>query len=165
MRNSIGVDIVVIAALCWMPSAFAQMLTEEARACAAQSDDAHRLACYDREIGRLIAKEPHAAAVAPAKAPAPEASFGARGSEVARKQEQASPPQPGNLTAKIAKVDQRPRGERVMTLDNGQVWVERSAASFFPVKVGDQITIQAGTLGSYRLQLPSGRSTLVTRLE
>jgi len=153
----------------------AQMLSEAARACLKVSDDAQRLACFDREIGRLATPSAPAAAsaaaeaaaatkAAPPPAVASEAEFGVRGSAVARKQEDEKS-QLDSLSARVTNVSTRPRGERVVTLDNDQVWVELKAESYFPVKAGDQVTIQAGTLNSYRMQLPSGRSTHVRRLQ
>jgi hypothetical protein len=156
----------------------AQVLSEAARDCLKVGDDAQRLACFDREIGRLV-KQPSAAAgpapAAPAVAAAApvaqaaataapvasEAEFGVRGSQVAKKQD-IERPQLESLTAKVTEITTRARGERVVTLDNGQVWVELRPEGYFPVKVGDAITIQSGSLNSYRMQL-NGRSTQVRR--
>ena len=148
----------------------AQVLSEAARGCLKVGDDAQRLACFDREIGRL-AKQPSAAAgpapaapaVAAAAPVAPEAEFGVRGSQVAKKQD-TERPQLDSLTAKVTNVSTRAHGERVVTLDNGQVWVELRAEAYFPVKAGDAITIQSGSLNSNRMQL-NGRSTQVRRLQ
>jgi ABC-type Fe3+-hydroxamate transport system substrate-binding protein len=167
----------LIAGLMSAAAAQAQALSDAARACLKVADDTQRLACFDREIGRLVAHGGTAASAAPAavaSAPAsarpanvptadPSADFGVKGSAVARKQDEGKP-QIDNLDATVTNVSTRPHGERVVTLDNGQVWVELSAAAYFPVKAGDKISIQAGSLNSYRLQL-KGRSTLVRRVQ
>jgi hypothetical protein len=70
---------------------------------------------------------------------------------------------PKRLTAKVAGIEKRARGELVFTLDNGQVWAQREVGAYFPVDVGDEVTILAGTLGSHRL-LVGSRATAVTRV-
>jgi hypothetical protein len=93
-------------------------------------------------------------------------AFGVHGSELARnrdaddaKQESA----PKRITAKIAGIEKRARGELVVTLDNGQVWAQKEVGAYFPIKVGDPVTILAGTLGSFRLVV-ANRATAVTRV-
>jgi len=94
--------------------------------------------------------------------------FGLSGSELARRrgaQENASEGQeePDRLDAAVAALSSRPRGERIVTLDNGQVWVQKTP-QYISIKVGDQVTIRKGALRSYRL-VAGGRSTAVTRIE
>ncbi|MGC1386532.1 MAG: hypothetical protein WA807_00840, partial [Steroidobacteraceae bacterium] len=64
----------------------------------------------------------------------------------------------------VAKLATRPRGELVVTLDNGQVWQQLTAVDYFPLKAGDTVEISSGALGSYVLSAPSKRSTKVTRI-
>ena len=94
-------------------------------------------------------------------------SFGLAGSELARKQvgEQGAPevPEADRMTATVTQISKRPRGEMVFTLDNGQVWAQKSPR-YFPLATGDQVTILRGALRSYRL-IAGGRSTQVTRVE
>jgi hypothetical protein len=71
---------------------------------------------------------------------------------------------PQAMTAVVTKIAQRPRGELVMTLDNGQVWVQNEAAAYFPLKAGDKVEISVGMLDSYVLWAPFKRSTKVTRI-
>lgn len=54
--------------------------------------------------------------------------------------------------------------ERIFTLDNGQVWVEDSPRPSTRFKVGDRVTIRAGSLDSYRMISSSNRSTAVDRV-
>ena len=73
-------------------------------------------------------------------------------------------PAPKRMSATVTAIDKRPRGELVVTLDNGQVWAQKSADRYFPLKVGDPVAILSGSLGSFRLSAGS-RATAVTRVE
>jgi hypothetical protein len=133
----------------------------------AQKDDALRLSCYDREVARLSRE----AGTVPAPPPAPatidpEAGFGYRGGAVPEEQERrkaevAALPQLESTVVGIAK---RPYGEMVVTLENQQVWVQKSPDST-RLKVGDHVTIKRGALGAFFLVGPTGRSTSVARLQ
>jgi hypothetical protein len=72
-------------------------------------------------------------------------------------------PAPKKVTAIVTAIERRPRGELVLTLDNGQVWAQKDAGAHFPVKVGDPVAVLAGTLGSFRLVV-ANRATAVTRV-
>jgi hypothetical protein len=143
----------------------ADALTNVLEQCRELSVDSERLACYDRETAGLAKAAPVRTEEPPA-AVAPE-TFGTKGSAVARAQEQERPKEPEmeSITAVVTSITTRARGERVFVLDNGQTWAEKEAARYLPVKVGDQIQIDTGALGSYRLRHASGRSTKVTRIE
>jgi hypothetical protein len=52
----------------------------------------------------------------------------------------------------------------VFTLDDGQVWRQNSSEGELLAKQGDAVTISRGLLGSFWLQLPSGRGCKVSRL-
>jgi len=103
-----------------------------------------------------------AAAVAqPSQAgtPSPEDRFGLR---VDREEQRA-----GDLTelsATATAISAKLRGELVITLDNGQVWGEIAPGSKIKVKPGDPVKIEAGTLGSFILIAPNGRSSKVSRI-
>ncbi len=100
--------------------------------------------------------------------PATQEEFGLSGSELARQRgivekEAGETASPERLTASVTALSARARGERVVTLDNGQVWVQKTP-QYIPIEVGDEVTILRGALRSYRL-LVGGRSTAVTRIE
>jgi hypothetical protein len=70
--------------------------------------------------------------------------------QIQRQQAGAStPPHLDKLTARITTVSQQPRGEFVVTLDNGQVWEEAETTSHLPLHTGDDITIKRGMLGAF----------------
>jgi hypothetical protein len=119
-------------------TAGAHGIPEGLRACARESDDAARLACFDHELARATVKT--------AEAPAAD----------------EPPEQP--LTAVVSRVTERSDGTWVVTLDNGQVWAQVKRA-YVPVKAGDTVRIERGALGSVYLFTPSRRSTQVKRLK
>jgi hypothetical protein len=135
-------------------------LSKRIAACTREQDDARRLACFDRAAAPTAAPE-----VAADKVDATQ-TFGVHGSELARNRDDGNAKEesaPKRITANIAGIDKRPRGELVITLDNGQVWAQKEVGAFFPIKVGDPATILAGSLGSYRLVV-ANRATAVTRV-
>jgi hypothetical protein len=148
-------------------------------ACRAEPDDARRLACYDRAVGRSGAAVPAAApvaatasaaaaATAPAAAAAkPEDNFGReREMAYAEDQKRAEATRAvGELQASIVGLETRIDGLMTFTLDNGQVWRQNRPDSKFSIKQGDPIRIQPGSLGSFILSGPTKKSTRVTRVK
>ncbi len=59
----------------------------------------------------------------------------------------------------------RPYGQYAVTLDNGEVWSEQFASHYFPVEVGDTVTIKKRWPSGYRLVTESGKGYNVTRLD
>jgi hypothetical protein len=141
----------LLAAAAFQPALADDDLSARIAACTREQDDARRLACFDR---------------AAAPAAAVDNTFGVHGSELARNREADDPKRdtaPQRLTAKIAAIEKRARGELVFTLDNGQVWAQQEVGAYLPIDIGDPVTILAGTLGSHRL-LVGSRATAVTRV-
>lgn len=136
-------------------------------ACATEKDDAQRLACFDAAVVRVKsqpAQPAEAAAVAAAPVLTKEEKFGLRGDLKQEKAKQAPElAELESLTGKVTKLATKPYGELIVTLDNGQVWYEIKANSGIRVKVGDEVTVKSGALGSYTL-VANGRSTKVTRV-
>src|SRR4051794_3235461 len=157
----------------------ADALPPSLRACMQETDMTRRLQCFDRESAVLagesapVARPAEPAAPRPG-APAPTApaataaatagaaaattqsatdKFGYKGN-IARedldKQKQAEEAS-GALTAKVTAVSALPNGGLVVTLDNGQVWQQKTADRGMHVKVGDQITIKHALMGSFLL--------------
>ena len=172
-------------------------------ACAAMTDEAARLSCYDGAADALkppivvaeppaaepvAASEPEPAPVPPAKpapavtsapAPAPAstpvpaaateasadplAQFGMN-AELASQQE-TEKVELDEITAVAVEVTKRTRGEHRVTLDNGQVWTEKDAESYFRVKVGDTVIIKKISMGGYRMVGRGNRSSAVKRIK
>ncbi len=171
-------------------------------ACAAEADDARRLACFDRVVAQMrdsadasaAARAPAAAGrpapagappvPAPGAAPAANSAAPAAAAVAPAAPSVASPSTPSRspeedfglrqerelstkltgLDANAATISTRPHGELVVALDNGQVWAEIAPGSKIKLKPGDPVRIQAGTLGSFILIAPNGRSSKVKRV-
>ncbi|HLT89672.1 MAG TPA: hypothetical protein VKZ85_01915 [Woeseiaceae bacterium] len=160
-----------IALLVLLAGAASPALAEEVpdafRRCAGLEDDAERLACYDRAVGREIAgrtaQAPEATDGVPesARAPAaaePAAAVAGFGLPTERKEGIRE------ISATVERITVRANGERIFTLDNGQVWVEDSPTRSVRVKEGDTVRIRAGLFNSFRLSVgESRRSTAVDR--
>src|SRR5262245_28248988 len=173
---------VTIASLALLAAAHALGATPDAaRACAAIESDAERLACYDKVFRAPVTPDPQASAARPAattpaatSAPAAETAAPPAKTPVAGKaaddfgyseaqrteQARASAPDPQEalkeLHARIVELKQQPRGEYVMTLDNGQVWSQKSTDWKVVLAVGDEIVIRRGVSNSYRMRRADG---------
>lgn len=169
------------------PAAVAETLEAALRTCAAEPNDMQRLACYDRAVSSRLKTQAAAgaataaatAAAAPASAtttasaaaPAPSASqagsgvseFGVRNGPLDPGRN-APPAGPRDISAAVSGIGQRASGVLVISLDNGQTWVQNQPSGYFPLKVGDTVQIRAAALGSYMLLAPSKRVTRVTRI-
>jgi hypothetical protein len=173
IRPSLLAGILCVA----IPQAAAQDLSAALASCRAEQDDALRLACYDREIGKLgqqssvLAAAPAAAAPAAATQAAvpqtPEEQFGYRGAMAREEQDRAKVEARslGKLEATVTGISTRGDGTLVMTLDNGQVWAQNRPDAFFRLKVGEKVKIEPASLGSFLLISPAKRSARVTRLQ
>jgi len=151
-------------------------------ACATERDDRRRLACYDAEVARLAGPQPAAAAgesndstevpSAPSRQEGQQSGdaaddFGMTPA-LARKMKgngEEGAEEPDSLAAVVIRVDEKPYGERIVYLDNGQTWEEISRNRNLPLAVGDDITVKSAAFGSYKLLGPGGkRFTRVRRV-
>lgn len=112
---------------------------DRVHACMPQQNDAARLACYDKALGRT------AAAGQPA-------DFGMTPQLIKQKQVEAGikpppPPPPETMSAKVTNVTPRGNGKLVITLDNGQVWEQQESGDTL-LDVGDGVTITHGMFGA-----------------
>lgn len=146
------------------------------QACTRIADPGARLACYDAAFAGP--GDVGTAASAPSAAPTPPPEEAQRSSRTgledfglseaqrqAREGDAADEKAAHSLEATIVKVASRPRGEFIVTLDNGQVWVQYEADRRARVREGDVITIRKAALGSYLLVTPGRVATRVRRVE
>jgi hypothetical protein len=135
----------------WRALAGSSGLPDALQACTLERDDSKRLACYDREVAHLAAK--------------PDKSFGLSPQQQTKLEppEARDKPKPQTLSSTVSAVSQRADGRNVVTLANGQVWLQGEAWTAMPVSVGDTISIKPGALGSFKLYAPSGIAIWVTR--
>lgn len=139
----------VLASLAWRISlasalslcvsmAPAQVPPAPLQACRNETDNALRLQCYDREVGKLSLT--------------PTQSFGLNDAQVKAAQHQ--PPiattESQKLSATVTAIRLGQSGKFIATLDNGQVWAQIEAEGV-GIDVGDAVTIKPGLLGSYLL--------------
>src|SRR5262249_34940066 len=95
-------------------------LADRIAACTGERDDARRLACFDRAAAPQAAPQAELAKSGGDDAKADQ-QFGLPGSELARNRddERGAPHEstPDRITASVAELSKRPRGELVFTLD------------------------------------------------
>jgi hypothetical protein len=127
-------------------------------ACAALDDPAARLACYDAAFTR---PDP----VVEAREVIEE--FGLTEMQL-QARDPARPARdrgPERIEAKVISVQARSTGERIITLDNGQVWLQTEATIRGPLATGDSVVIRRAALGSFQLVTPGQVSLRVRRIE
>jgi hypothetical protein len=119
--------------------------------CRQISSPAERLACYDDYATSL--EKQHA----PPSGEEQKAAFGLPKTSPADDVQ--------GVQAGISKIEKTPRGQRILYLDNGQVWRQVGSSSQPRLKAGDRIGIERGALGSFVLRpANSNRSMKVRRL-
>ena len=64
------------------------------------------------------------------------------------------------LTAKVTEVATLPNGGLMLTLDNGQIWQQKTADRAVRVKVGDQVTIKRAVLNSFLLTSDASKGSM-----
>ena len=126
-------------------------------ACARIVSTTDRLACYDRAF------PPIHDAQAEATEHARTFGFGP--------QHSATPTQPAakaasakNIASQVVSVGGNSNGERVFTLNNGQIWRQTESSVLGLVRAGDAITIRAASFGTYLLITPGGVPLRVKRV-
>lgn len=147
--------------------------------CADVKDDARRLQCYDRALagGKSRAKpEAGEEVTAPASPVTPTPSTGSvpipdadeaapeRFGLDAEREANRRQAEPDQISARITGLEFQRYGERVFTLDNGQVWVEKSPNAGLRLRVGDSVTIKRGLFRSYKLFGSGNKSSAVDRV-
>ncbi len=78
--------------------------------------------------------------------------------------ERAEKTQLTSIKSTVASVARRPTKELVVTLDNGQVWVQSESVTQVALKVGDVVTIRKASLGSHMLVAPNRAAMRVRRI-
>ena len=189
-RSLVGIAIVLslAAALAPVRASSPDPLAAQLKRCASLTEASARLACYDTLAGTAASSAttagtagvaPSPAAGAPpstSAAPAAAAASGAPPASSAPPAEEfgvhngplevkLGPVRDKHMLAVVSTVSNRPHGELVVRLDNGQVWVQLEPSNF-PLKPGDHVEIDVGAFGSYVLWSPSNRrATKVDRID
>ena len=151
-----------VCSLAQMLPAHADTVPPSIRTCIGEPDAAQRLACYDREVARLIAPAgtfapaaataapPVPAAAQPGAAAAPVVPAAVAAASPSASALPASPPRvspPQHLKAKVTAIHQS--GDTlVVTLDNGDTWVQAGVAT-------SELTLHPGSVAKLDYELGS----------
>jgi hypothetical protein len=140
---------------------------EPAHPCAAVEDSVDRLACYDAAFARPgVTAGPQQDSDATPGTPGAVEEFGLSEAQLqARDPERARPPRVDHIEAQVVDVRLRSTGERIITLDNGQVWLQTEVTVRGPLSAGDRVVIRSAALGSFQLVTPGRVALRVRRIE
>ena len=128
--------------------------------CAAVTGASERLACYD------AAFPPVAAADVASERERALKEFGLNKTQLReRDPARMSVVAPDRIEALIARLSVRPTGERVVTLDSGQVWLLTEVTMKGPVSIGDRVTVREAALGSFMLVTPKNVALRARRIQ
>jgi hypothetical protein len=132
-------------------------------ACGEIASDTARLTCFDRELAEVKKKDSQ-----PSRSvgPTAEQKFGLSEKQVLELgavPDQA--PTPKALQARVVNIPRYPVDRQVFVLDNAQSWQQIELDPGFVVRIGQQVTISKGALGSFWLSADSHRATRVKRIQ
>ena len=129
--------------------------TAEWTACFSITDDAKRLACYDAYAGDLVQQDP-SLNVSQKRS---ESWFG-----LTKIFERSYEPE--SIMSPVVGVRKKVRGQRILTLENGQIWVQTDSSSKPRIRVGDHVRIRKASMGSFLLTRDgNNKSIRVRRVE
>ncbi|PKM03807.1 MAG: hypothetical protein CVV16_07615 [Gammaproteobacteria bacterium HGW-Gammaproteobacteria-6] len=137
----------------------------ESHPCAPVNDAAERLACYDAAFPRPAGARPEPVVAEAARADSLQ-EFGLSREQLRKRDpERVREVLPDQLEAKVAGVDYRQTGERLITLESKQVWLLTEVTSKGQLRVGDPVVIRRAALGSFMLVTPGGVRLRARRVE
>lgn len=123
--------------------------------CAGIADASDRLGCYDAAFAPAAGAQPSAADLQSERDRAL-TEFGLNRVQLReREPERMRIVAPDRIEATIARMGSRPTGERVVTLDSGQVWLLTDVTTKGQLKRGDKVVIREAAMGSHMLLTPS----------
>ena len=149
------------------PVILGQTVPASVTACAAEADDARRLACYDREMAREMARELARLQTSAPPALKPEDEFGLSERVRRNQAEERAPERQAKLQELVAAVDKvssDAAGLAVIELANGQVWRQTELVNGFYINSGDSVTITRGALTSFWVRVDSRPPAHVRRV-
>jgi hypothetical protein len=167
MSRKTPLTLAVTASLAWM-AAGASEPDGMPQACVSIDDPLERLACYDEAFGRgqaAASPDPGEADAAP-RAPGSAEEFGLSEAQLrARHPGRPSEVRVENVEGTVTSLAHRSTGERVVTLDNGQVWLLTEPTVRGPLREGDTVIIRRAALGSFQLVTPGRVALRARRIE
>jgi hypothetical protein len=154
--------------LCGAASLAGAQVSENLRSCAAEPDNARRLACYDKEMAHLTPAAPAHDAVPSTASGTPDAvpatRFGLSDGQVRKRQAGDAPAEVKALTAHVTKVIQLPNGRQRIALDNEQEWEQTEQDGGFNPQPGATAIITRGKLGGFWMATDPYRRVRVKRI-
>ena len=148
-----------LVALSLFASAGFALAQSPSHPCAATEDPEARLACYDEAFPPVAT----AAGLAEARREQARRDFGL---SVVQKRDMASEEDraavPDRIESNVASVVTRANGQRVVTLENEQIWLVTEATDKGQLKPGDAVLVRRGVIGNFLMRTP-GRVTLRVR--
>lgn len=154
--------------LCGVSSLAGAQVSENLRSCAAESDNARRLACYDKEMAHLTPAAPTEHSLpSPASGASdavPAKRFGLSDGQVRKLESGDAPAEVKALTARVTKVFQLPNGRQRVALDNEQEWEQTEQDGGFNPQPGATATITRGRLGGFWMATDPYRRVRVKRI-
>jgi len=137
---------------------------DQSHACAGVAEAAARLACYDKAFPPAAGATTLADVEARRQRAVEE--FGLNRQQVIeRLPEPLREAEPDRIEGTVKGVVVRATGERVVTLESGQVWVLTQVTSRGRLAAGDRVTIREAALGSYMLVTSKGVALRAKRLQ
>jgi len=153
----------LIASTMTLGSAAAADSAAGAHPCATVGNASKRLACYDRAFPPP-STSPSSAGVAEEKTADARQEFGLNQAQL-REQDPERDVALDRIEAKLVSLSRRRTGERVLTLDNGQIWLLTEVTSKGQLRVGDAVQIRTAALGSFMLITPARVPLRARRLQ
>ena len=148
-----------LVALSLFASAGFALAQSPSHPCAATEDPEARLACYDEAFPPVAT----AAGLAESRREQARRDFGL---SVVQKRDMASEEDraavPDRIESNVASVVTRANGQRVVTLENEQIWLVTEATDKGQLKPGDAVLVRRGVIGNFLMRTP-GRVTLRVR--
>jgi hypothetical protein len=131
-------------------------------ACTELTEDATRLACFDREVAEI---RKHSAQTQTRAAPTAEEQFGLSDKKVLGLEARPDQtPTPRMLRARIVSISRTATDRQVFVVDSAQTWQQIELDPDFAARIGQEVTISKGALGSFWLATDSHHATRVTRV-
>lgn len=144
----------VVLTLAMAPGATAAEPSAQSHPCTTVTDPAERLACYDAAFPPVAGARSGVDIQAERERALRE--FGLNKVQLrVRDPERMRDVSPGQIEATVTRMGSRPTGERVVTLDSGQMWLLTEVTSRGHLTSGDRVVIREAALGSYMLLTPT----------